>query len=84
MNMSTDRHRLRLKELKIKGLDRSKGWILELVAGRVQQILLLLPMLLPADQFKAAKQELERALRKAEAEERRVIKEAEEAREPNL
>jgi len=36
-----------------------------------------------ADQFKAAKQELEAALRRAEAEERRVIKEAEEAREPN-
>ena len=36
-----------------------------------------------ANQFKVAKQELERALRKAEAEERRVIKEAEEAREPN-
>jgi RecQ family ATP-dependent DNA helicase len=35
------------------------------------------------DQFKAAKRELEEALRKAEAEERRVIKEAEEAREPN-
>jgi len=35
------------------------------------------------DQFKAAKRELEAALRKAEQEERRVIKEAEEAREPN-
>ena len=35
------------------------------------------------DQYKAAKRELEEALRKAEAEERRVIKEAEEAREPN-
>ena len=35
------------------------------------------------DQFKAAKRELEAALRKAEEEERRVIKEAEEAREPN-
>jgi hypothetical protein len=35
------------------------------------------------DQFKAAKRELEEALRKAEAEERRVIKEAEEAQEPN-
>jgi hypothetical protein len=36
-----------------------------------------------ADQFKAAKQELETALREAEAEKRRVIKEAEEAWEPN-
>jgi hypothetical protein len=36
-----------------------------------------------ADQFKAAKRELEEALRKAEMEERQVIKEAEEAREPN-
>jgi len=36
-----------------------------------------------ADQYKAAKQELEAALRKAKMEERRVIKEAEEAREPN-
>ena len=35
------------------------------------------------DQFKAAKRELEEALRKAEAEERRVIKEAKEAQEPN-
>jgi hypothetical protein len=35
------------------------------------------------DQFKAAKRELEAALRKAEEEERRVIKEAHEAREPN-
>jgi hypothetical protein len=33
------------------------------------------------DQFKAAKQELEAVLRKAEIEERRIIKEAEEARE---
>jgi hypothetical protein len=35
------------------------------------------------DQFKAAKRELEAALRKAEEEERRVMKEAEESREPN-
>ena len=35
------------------------------------------------DQFKAAKQELEAALRKADEEERRQIKEAEESREPN-
>ena len=35
------------------------------------------------DQFEAAKRELEAALRKAELEERRVIKEAEESREPN-
>jgi hypothetical protein len=34
------------------------------------------------DQYKAAKWELEEALRKAEAEERRVIKEAEEAESP--
>ena len=36
-----------------------------------------------ADHFRSAKRELEAAMRKAEAEERRVIKEAEEAREPN-
>ena len=36
-----------------------------------------------ASQFEAAKQELETALRQAEAEERQKIKEAEEAREPN-
>jgi hypothetical protein len=36
-----------------------------------------------ADQFKAAKRELEAALHRAGVEERRVIKEAEEAREPN-
>jgi hypothetical protein len=35
------------------------------------------------DQYKAAKRELKEALRKAKVEERRVIKEAEEAREPN-
>ena len=36
-----------------------------------------------ANQYQAAKRELEAALRKAEMEERKVIKEAEEAREPN-
>jgi hypothetical protein len=35
------------------------------------------------DQFKAAKRELEAALRKAEEKERQCIKEAEESREPN-
>ena len=35
------------------------------------------------DQFKAAKKELEVALRKAEEKERRSIQEAEESREPN-
>ena len=35
------------------------------------------------DQFQAAKQELEAAVRKAEEKERRCIREAEESREPN-